>query len=53
MKVIFITTNKHKFQEVQGILKEYPVELEQLDMEYEENHDEGLEIIAKKENRKD
>lgn len=47
MKIEFITTNKHKFQEVQDILKDFPIELEQLDMEYEENHDAGIEDIAR------
>ncbi|KPJ55228.1 hypothetical protein AMJ47_01220 [Parcubacteria bacterium DG_72] len=46
MKIIFITTNKHKFEEVRDILKDYPIELEQLSMEYEENHDSGIEEIA-------
>jgi len=46
MKIAFVTTNKHKFEAVQNVLKEYPVLLEQLDMEYEENHDESLEEIA-------
>ena len=47
MKITFITTNKHKFKEVRDILKDYPVELDWLDMDYEENHDEGLEEIAR------
>ena len=47
MKITFVTTNKHKFKEVQDILKDYPVELEQLDMDYEENHDESIEEIAR------
>jgi len=47
MKIIFITTNKYKFKEVRGILKDYPIELEQLSMEYEENHDSGIEEIAR------
>ncbi len=47
MKITFITTNKHKFKEAQDILKDYPVELEQLDMDYEENHDESIEEIAR------
>ncbi|MFH1353683.1 MAG: RdgB/HAM1 family non-canonical purine NTP pyrophosphatase [bacterium] len=46
MKITFITTNKHKFQEVKAILVDYPIELEHLDMEYEENHDDSLEEIA-------
>ena len=47
MKVAFITTNKFKFQEVQDILKEYPIELEHVNIEYEENHDWGMDEIAK------
>ncbi|MBT4277911.1 XTP/dITP diphosphatase [Candidatus Falkowbacteria bacterium] len=47
MKIVFVTTNKHKFQEVRDVLKDYPVELEQLDMEYEENHDDQIEDIAR------
>lgn len=47
MKIIFITTNKHKFEEVQDILRDYPIELERLFMEYEENHDFGIEEIAR------
>ena len=46
-KIYFVTTNKHKFEEVQDVLKDYPIELEQLDLEYEENHDLGMEEIAK------
>lgn len=52
MKIAFITTNKHKFEEVGDILKNYPVELEWLDMEYEENHDAGMEEIARDAARK-
>lgn len=47
MKVSFITTNKHKFEEVSDILKDYSVELEHLPMEYDENHDFSMEDIAK------
>lgn len=47
MKVTFVTTNKHKFQEVQDVLKDYSIELEHLDMEYEENHDSSLDEIAR------
>lgn len=47
MRIAFITTNKHKFQEVQDILKDYPIELEHLSMEYEENHDFSIEEIAR------
>lgn len=52
MKIKFITTNKHKFEEVRDILKDYPIELEQLDMEYEENHDDKIEEIARDAARK-
>ncbi len=47
MEIYFVTTNKHKFQEVRDILSDYPIKLEHLDMEYEENHDAGLEEIAR------
>lgn len=47
MKIYFVTTNKHKFEEVKDILKDYPIELEQLNISYEENHDLGMEQIAK------
>ena len=37
----------HKFKEVQDILKNCSIELEQLNMEYEENHDANIEDIAR------
>ncbi|MDP3997254.1 MAG: non-canonical purine NTP pyrophosphatase [bacterium] len=46
MRIAFVTTNKHKFREVTDILKSYPVELEHLDMEYEENHDDSMDDLA-------
>ena len=52
MKLSFITTNKEKFLEVQNLLKDYPIELEQLDIEYEENHDLSMEEIAKTASKK-
>jgi len=48
MKIYFVTTNKHKFKEVSNLLKDYPFELEQLNVEYDENHDLGMEEIAKR-----
>lgn len=48
MKLSFITTNKHKVDEAEGILKPFGIEIEQIDMEYDENHDESIETIAKK-----
>lgn len=47
MHVTFITTNKHKFEEVSDILKPYPIELEWLRMAYEENHDASIEEVAR------
>lgn len=47
MKITFVTTNKHKFKEARDILKSYPVKLSRLDMDYEENHDENIEEIAR------
>lgn len=47
MKLKFITTNKHKFAEVKDILAEYGVTLEQLNLEYEENHDEDSKAVVR------
>lgn len=47
MKIAFITTNKHKFEEVENVLKDYPIELAHLNMEYEENHDAKIEDVAR------
>jgi XTP/dITP diphosphohydrolase len=47
MKITFITTNKHKVEEAKKALEEFPIEIEQLDMEYPEDHDASIEIIAK------
>ena len=47
MKITFITTNKHKFEEVENILKDYSIKLEHLNMEYEENHDIKIEEVAR------
>ena len=52
MKIYFVTTNKHKFAEVKHLLDEYPFELEHLDMEYDEVHEDGIEEIAKKSAKK-
>ena len=48
MKIYFVTTNNHKFAEVSHLLKKYPLKLEQIYMEYDENHDLGIEKIAKR-----
>lgn len=47
MEITFVTTNRHKFEEVSDILKPYPVELVHLNQSYEENHDLALEDIAR------
>lgn len=46
MRIAFVTTNKHKFSEVQAILRPYPIELIHVDRGYPENHDASLEKIA-------
>ncbi len=47
MELVFITTNKHKVQEVQEILKPYDIVVVQHAANYEENHDASIEEIAK------
>lgn len=42
----FITTNKHKFEEVREVLAGFPVELEWVRDSYPEDHDATLEEIA-------
>ena len=46
MPLAFITTNKHKFAEVQDILKPFGIEIEHLALDYEENHDASMDHIA-------
>ncbi len=47
-KICFITTNKYKFREIQEILKEFDIDIEHLNIDYEENHELGdVEAIAK------
>lgn len=47
-KLTFITTNKHKVEEVSAVLKNYGVQVEQKSMEYEEDKEAGMEEIVKK-----
>lgn len=47
MKLIFVTTNSKKFEEAKAILNPFGVELEQINYDYPENHDESIEEIAK------
>jgi XTP/dITP diphosphohydrolase len=51
-KIIFITTNKSKFEEVSRIMSEFDIEVEQLDTSYEEDHDLGIVEIAKQSAKK-
>lgn len=51
-KITFITTNKMKFEEASRIMAEFDIEIEQLDIPYEEDHDLGIEEIAKQSAKK-
>src|SRR5688572_25399189 len=45
--IAFVTTNPHKFKEVSVILAGYPLKLEHVNEDYEENHDASLEDVAR------
>jgi XTP/dITP diphosphohydrolase len=47
MKISFVTTNKHKFAEVQDILAAFNIAIEHVVLDYEENHDASMEQIAR------
>ncbi|HBE90013.1 MAG: hypothetical protein A3E37_03545 [Candidatus Andersenbacteria bacterium RIFCSPHIGHO2_12_FULL_46_9] len=47
MIVNFVTTNKHKFEEAKLALSQYHIETVQVNMKYEENHDESMTDIVK------
>ncbi len=47
-KLIFVTTNKYKFKEINDILKKYDIELEHFDHEYSEAKEDSLEEVSKK-----
>ena len=47
-KIIFITTSKHKFEEVSAVLKKYDIVLEQLVLDYVENKEDSMEEVCKK-----
>lgn len=47
-RLIFITSNKHKVEEIGAVLKDFGIEIEQLKMEYEEDKEAGMEEVAKK-----
>lgn len=46
MTINFVTTNKHKVAEAKEALSVFNIDVKQLDMEYEENHDADIEEIA-------
>ena len=48
MKLTFITSNKHKVEEIGFELKKYGVELEQLNIGYGEDKDADMEEVARK-----
>ena len=48
MKLLFITTNKHKVEEIQKALEPYGIIVEQRSQSYHENHDDSIEEIAAK-----
>lgn len=47
MIVNFVTTNKHKFEEAKLALRQYNIEVVQLNRPYEENHDESMTNIVR------
>lgn len=48
MKLIFVTSNKHKVEEIGFELEKYGIELEQSNIGYEENKDESMVEVAKR-----
>lgn len=48
LKILFITTNKHKFQEVRDILAEFDIEVEHELMKYPEDNEDDMEEVSKK-----
>ena len=45
-KIAFITTNKHKFEEISLILKEYGIEIEQVNIQYSEDKEKDMKAIS-------
>ncbi len=45
-KLVFITTNKHKFAQVDLVLKEYEIELEQVVIDYPEDKEKEMKEIS-------
>ncbi len=48
MNIIFVTKNKHKFEEVQEILSEFDIEVKQFKASYPEDKDDLMEHVAEK-----
>ena len=48
MKIVFITTNKGKFEEVESLFKDYDIKLEWVNRKYEEDSDDTIGDTAKK-----
>ena len=46
--IFFITTNKHKVEEVSKLLASYGIAVKQVNRQYEENHDDTIQDIARK-----
>lgn len=48
MKLTFITTNRHKVEEMQEVLKNYDIELEQKEIDYPEDKEADMSEVCKK-----
>lgn len=51
-KLIFVTSNKHKIEEVGLILQYFGIEIEQMNIGYEEDKDDSMDVVAEKAARK-
>ena len=47
-EIIFITTNKHKVEEISFALKDFDIKVKQLKFEYEENKEDTMEEVSEK-----
>jgi XTP/dITP diphosphohydrolase len=45
-KIAFVTTNKHKFEEIDAVLREFGIELEHLDVDYPEDKEKEMKEIS-------
>ncbi len=46
--IIFITTNKHKVEEVQAVLKDYDIKVEQQTLEYTEDKEADMKEVCER-----